>query len=104
MERLREFLRTQYIGAIVIAMLAYQGLMSLLGLASYPLTVWAASFQPQQDFLPSMRETFQWQQMVPSAFRGLLYLAFAIALTWWLYAPVVRAKLASTDPAAEELE
>jgi hypothetical protein len=83
MTQLREFLRHQYIGAIVIGLLAYQGLAQLISASITPIVVFMGKFS--EHTLDSEKPAVSWMQLMPNLVYAALALAVAFLLLRWLY-------------------
>jgi len=99
MNSLREALRTQYIGAILIAMLGFQGLFNLLGALTSPLYLLIGGAGRDRSVLGSSRSIVNWNDLLPYLTRGILYLLVSYALVRWLYAAELERQ---PEPVAEE--
>jgi hypothetical protein len=83
MTQLREFLRHQYIGAIVIGLLAFQGIQSLISAVS---TAVALLTSPQiRSVLGYERHAIPWDRLLPNFIQAALALALAYTMLRWLY-------------------
>ena len=96
---LKRILLTQYIGAIITAYLGAQGLIGLIGMLVYLISVF---LQPHETGLFSAlgRTGVDWNRIVPELIRSLLQIAVAGAFIWWLY--VERGPRAKVAPALDE--
>jgi len=101
--RLKRILLTQYIGAIVTACMAAQGLLAIIAMIVWPLT-WALSIRGQApvDILGHPQPTaFPWDQEIVDFVNAALNFAVAFALVRWLYggtANDVVTSVPTTDP------
>jgi hypothetical protein len=83
MTQLREFLRHQYIGAIVVGLLAFQGVQSLIATVSTTVALLAS---PQtSSVLGYERHAILWDRLLPNFIQAALALALAYAMLRWLY-------------------
>jgi|ERR1700739_1812916 hypothetical protein len=89
MKRLREILLTQYIGAIVIGLVAAQGVIEAMGVATLPLRWYLGShnaktqsvlFNEQPRALP-----FPWESTLSGLTTVLLYFAASFLIAQWLF-------------------
>ncbi len=83
-ERLREILLTQYIGSILVALLACNAVITL---TTYLVQAafWVFNDQRTRSVLGSSRPPYPWDNLVYSAATVILYLATAYYLARWLY-------------------
>jgi len=87
MDSLREALRHHYIGAIVIAMLAYDGLANLFGAVTSPIYFLITNVGAGKSTLGTVpRPSMNWEDLLPLVIRALLYLLASYALARWIYA------------------
>jgi hypothetical protein len=100
MVQLREFLRHQYIGAIVIGLLAYQGLVYLFATVSGSVIFFVASHGNQSVFGYD-KPAIPWDRFLPNFIQGLLALSLAYVMLRWLYGakPGTPVEGAQTEPA-----
>jgi hypothetical protein len=84
MEQLREFLRHQYIGAIVIGLLACQGVMALISAFTSSLSVAVIRMQAHTSAFEHP-EAYPWDQLLPSVTQAVLCLGLAYLMLQWLY-------------------
>jgi len=95
MIQLREFLRHQYIGAIVIGLLAFQGVQSLIVAVSNAVAL-LISPQPR-SVMGYERNAIPWDRLLPSFIQAALALTLAYAMLRWLYGN--RSELVAEEPA-----
>lgn len=87
MDSLREALRRHYIGAIVIGMLAYDGLANLFGAITSPIYfVITAASAPRSVLGTTPRPSLNWEDLLPLVIRATLYLLASYLLARWIYA------------------
>jgi hypothetical protein len=82
---LKRILLTQYIGAIITAYVAVQGLLSLIGVVGLAIAV---VMEPRQTgvLAPfSERAGLNWDRVLTDLTRALLHFAAAGGLIYWLY-------------------
>ncbi|HWR17101.1 MAG TPA: hypothetical protein VN577_19890 [Terriglobales bacterium] len=101
MKQLREFLRHQYIGAIVIGLLAYQGLSAFLSAVVTPLIVLMGNYGRSTSVLGSEQPAMDLLQLVPNIARGVVTLALAYLLLRWLYSAPKAEPLAEPETVEE---
>jgi hypothetical protein len=83
--KLREILLTQYIGSILVALLAWQGAVEVIT-TTVRTGFWFASHHHSESvFGGSSRSPFPWDNLIYSAVTVALYLLTAYALARWLY-------------------
>jgi H+/Cl- antiporter ClcA len=83
-EELREILRTQYIGSILIALIAGNAVATLT--TSFVRNIfWVINDQRTRSVLGSSHPPFPWDNLIYSASTVLLYLLIAYSLARWLY-------------------
>jgi len=84
--KLREVLLTQYIGAFLIALLAWQALIETI-----TLVVRSGYWMYYSHRSSSLADysQFRWDNLVVSAVHVVLYLAVAYGLGKWLYSPKI---------------
>jgi hypothetical protein len=101
MTQLREFLRHQYIGAIVIGLLAYQGLASLITTVISPIIVFLGNVS---DKTLTDKPAISWQQVTPNLVHAALALGLAYVLLRWLHMtqPAVVEEPVEKEPAEQE--
>ena len=87
MRRVKEILHTQYIGAIVVAILSAQGITGLISGVLTPLYAYLESQRPFRSVLDASPREFQfpWESLIGTLASVLLNLAFAFALFCWLF-------------------
>jgi hypothetical protein len=100
MTQFREFMRHQYIGAIVIGLLAYQGLASLISAVISPIVVFVANFSERT--LSSEKPVITWMQLLPNLVHAALALTLAFLLLRWLY--MSTPAIATEEPVEEAAE
>ena len=82
---LRRILLTQYIGAIITAYVAVQGVLSLIGVIGLMIALF---IEPQSRRVlggVSSRLSLDWNRVIGNLIQALLHLAVAGLLAWWLY-------------------
>jgi hypothetical protein len=100
MTQLREFLRHQYIGAIVIGLLAYQGLAQIITASISPIVVFMGNFGDRT--LSSDKPVVTWMQLMPNLVYAVLSLTLSFLLLRWLYMSLPKVSLEEPiDEAAE---
>jgi len=101
-EKLREILLTQYIGSILVALIACNAVITLT--TSLVRDVfWVINDQRTRSVLGSSHPPFAWDNLIYSAATTLLYLAIAYSLARWLYpGAVVETDEASEEPSVEQ--
>lgn len=83
MQKIREILLTQYIGAVMIGLVLAQGVSALVnGITQSGAEYWVA--QHTRSAFANAPE-FSWRGLLISAIRVLLYLVISLALIRWLY-------------------
>lgn len=84
-QRIKEVLLTQYIGAIVVAFLATDGVLNLIRIVAQIVEdpILARVNRPSVLYAPETHWT--WSVLVPSAVTAVLQLLTAYLLFWWLY-------------------
>jgi len=95
MERIREILLTQYIGAIVIAMLLTEALGGVVSVLVEPVIWYQQASRLRSAMEPGLKP-FPWSDLLPLGIRILLYAFVAYLLLSWLY------RNERTSPADEE--
>lgn len=96
-DKLREILLTQYIGSILVALIASNAVATLT--TSFVRNVfWVINDQRTRSVLGSSHPPFPWDDLIYSAATIFLYLAIAYSLARWLYPGAV----VETDEGAEE--
>ena len=99
MNQLREFLRHQYIGAIVIGLLAYQGISALITTIASPVIFFFNS--GGTSALSYQKPAMSWSMLLPNAVHGALSLALAYFLLRWLYARTAVVRLEEPEESVE---
>ncbi len=94
MNSLKIFLRQQYIGAIVIGMVTYQGLAALVGVVLAPVYAVVGKIGGQRPLMERSESLVDWNQLFPKLIYGVISLAIAYALMRWLY----QSELLATEP------
>ena len=84
MDSLREALRHHYIGAIVIGMLAFDGIANLFGAMTSPIYFLITSASAGST-LGTPRPTMNWENLLPDVIRAVLYLLLSYKMLRWLY-------------------
>jgi len=97
-QRIRELLLTQYIGAMVIALVAAQGFIHLIAIVTGPLNVYLLNYAQQlrggsSVFTPPPR--IDWHLSIGFAVNAVLSFGVAYLLLRWLY-------LRPAEPPGEE--
>ena len=86
MTRIREILLTQYIGAIVIALLLVNAFGNFIQLCMLPIVFQVSVHFRSHSVFGSVNEPqFDWQGFLSVAVRVVLYVAATYALVAWLY-------------------
>ena len=101
MQSIREFLRHQYIGAIVIGLLAYQGIVQFFQVVTGPLTYFFFRLQTKHSW--ESPEPYEWGRSLPSLIQAVLAIGVALLLLWWLYGNRRRVST-EEEPQPEETE
>lgn len=83
MTQLREFLRHQYIGAIVIGLLVFQGFQSLIIAVSTAAVL--LSSPKARSVLGYETEAIPWDRLLPNFIQAALALGLAYLMLRWLY-------------------
>jgi hypothetical protein len=102
LEKLREILLTQYIGSILVALLACNAVITL---TTYLLqaAIWVFNDQRTRSVLGSSHPAYPWDNLVYSAATIILYLLTAYFLARWLYEGTAATTDApSGEPPADE--
>ncbi len=99
MNQLREFLRHQYIGAIVIGLLAYQGISALISTIASPVIFFFNS--GGTSALNYQKPAMSWSLLLPNAVHAALSLALAYFLLRWLYVSTPVARMEEPEGSAE---
>ena len=84
LSELREILLTQYIGAILIALLGWQALIEIITMI-VRLGFWCYGYLHSQSVLVRSVGPFPWDSLIFSAVTVVLYVLTAYALARWLY-------------------
>ena len=84
MRRIREIFLTQYIGAIVIGMLAAQTIGGVISLLMQPV-IWYTQSRESRSVMQSALPPFPWSQLLPSLITIALYVVVSYLLFVWLY-------------------
>lgn len=79
---LKRILLTQYIGAIITAYIAVQGILLLIGVVFLLIT---SVFWPQTQSVVSSRFVPEWGRVLHDTIRAVLHLAVAAGFVRWLY-------------------
>lgn len=82
---LKRILLAQYIGAIITAFIAAQGILSLIGVAELVVSVW---LQPRETSVfggATSRAGLDWNTVLIQLIRVALHFAVAGGFLWWLY-------------------
>ena len=83
MERIREILLSQYIGAITIGVLVAQGVIALL---SGAIRAFASYYGPEaRAVMVGDRASVAWFQLIDGVVLAILYLVVSYILLRWLY-------------------
>ncbi len=80
MTSLKEFLRQQYIGAIVIGLVAFQGLAALVGVVLAPVYAVVGRIGAQRSLIDRPESFVDWNQLLPKIIYGVLSLLIAYSL------------------------
>jgi hypothetical protein len=86
LRKLREILLTQYIGAILVALLGWQAAIEVVTTVVRS-GFWYFNHQQSQSAFGSAKAKFPWDSVIFSAVTVGLYLLVAYALVRWLYPP-----------------
>lgn len=84
MGRIKQILLQQYIGAIVVGILAADAVGALISGLLQPVT-WYFVRRPLETAFPGTTRPLSWEMAVPSVVSAVLYLAAAYLLLRWLY-------------------
>ena len=87
LSRIRGTLRDEYIGAILIALVAMQVVSGAVGLVMMPIWFWASSHTPPTRNVfgsPEPPPLFNWNDLIGSAVHMALYALVVLALFRWL--------------------
>ena len=96
MRRIRELLRTQYIGAIVIGMLVAQAMVGIVSLLIQPV-IWYQQSRGARSVLPGA-SPFPWSNLLPLTLTVILYLLVAYLFLAWVYSRNAAPQLQSEQP------
>lgn len=99
--KIREILLTQYIGAILIALMGWQAVVVLVGTAIRDLG-WFVRQQQNASVVGSAGTTFPWVSLIDAAITMFLYLLVGYLLARWLY-PLAQTKSESNAEAQERM-
>ena len=83
-QKLREILLTQYIGAILVALLIWQAVIEVI-LALVRIGFWCFNHFHPESVYGVARTPFPWDNIVFAAVAVVLYLVTAYGLAQWLY-------------------
>ena len=86
MNQLREFLRHQYIGAIVIGLLLYQGITSIIPATVGPIFYFIRR-NADHSVLSSERPPIPWDTLFQNLVQAVLLFLLAWVMLRWLYVP-----------------
>lgn len=81
---IKEILKKQYIGAIVIALLALQGVLAIIAVVLSPISLYLAQSRSVL-YKNSSGPLFSPETLIPGIIRILLSLGTAYVLMRWLY-------------------
>ena len=106
-QKLREILLTQYIGSILVALLACNAVVTLT--TTFVRDVfWVINDQRTRSVLGSLHPPFPWDNVVASAVTVALYLLIAYSLARWLHPAVagvpIAAEAGSEEPSSDQAE
>jgi len=82
--KIREILLTQYIGAILTALLACQAIIVVIA-AVIRDGLWYIGQRRAQSVLEGSRVSFPWENMISTLVTAALYVLTAYLLARWLY-------------------
>jgi xanthine/uracil permease len=99
MSQLREFLRHHFIGAIVIGLLAYQGLAALINAIISPLAIFVTNLETRSGVFHQKEPLLSWHRLIPSVVTGFLMLLVSYLLLKWLYQTRLTSQIEDTEPA-----
>lgn len=87
MQRIREILLTQYIGAIVIALLALDAIVDVIQVCGQAISYawWSHQATGGSVLNPSTMQTRLTESLIANGVRAVLYLIASYALLHWLY-------------------
>ena len=100
MRRIKEILLQQYIGAILIGLLAAYGMGDLLSALLQPLA-WLLLRGPMATIYPAAARDFGAGRSIETVATGTLHLFVAGLIFWWLYrraTSVAGAKESTSQP------
>jgi hypothetical protein len=93
--KIREILLTQYIGAILTALLACQAIIVVIA-AVIRDGLWYIGQRRAQSVLEGSRVSFPWENMISTLVTAALYVLTAYLLARWLY-PVMPSTPSTED-------
>ena len=96
--RLREIFVGQYIGAMLIALVAWQALVELVN-RIVRIGYWF--FGAHQSVLPTPRDAFPWENLTFSVVSITLYTLLAYGLARWLYLGKASVNVEPAQPSSE---
>ena len=99
MQRVREVLLTQYIGAIVIGMLITHAFVTVIGLLVQPLFLYAEA-KASGSIMPS----FSASQLLSPGITAALYVLVSYGLIRWLYSSADESAEASNSEEPEDMK
>lgn len=101
LERIKQILLTQYIGAIIVAFIGVQGILGVLGVFMQPV-FWMLTGQRRTSvFVAPERPAFDWNVLLASTVNAALHLLVAYLLFRWLYMQERPAESADVEPVVE---
>jgi hypothetical protein len=101
LSKLRAILRTQYIGSILVALLAWQAAIEIITIAARS-GFWGYNHLREHPVLGgSQRPAYPWDNLVFTVVTIVLYLAAAYALARWLY-PSTEKSASKDEPSSDQ--
>lgn len=97
MQRIREILLNEYIGAIAIGLLLAQSAGNAIGLILRPISFYLERSNRPRGLFGGAETTFPWGSMVAPGINLILYLLVAFALLYWLYLKQAHAEPPATQ-------
>src|SRR5579864_5977285 len=85
MNRIRDILRNEYIGAIAIGFLLAQALGGIVAVVLQPIIMLIQNRGRSSSIFASAPSIFNWPQLILGVISAVLYLIFAMFLFVWLY-------------------
>jgi hypothetical protein len=105
LSKLREILLTQYIGSILVALLAWQAVVEIIIMAARARSWFFNAGRSQSVLEGSSSSLFPWDTVIFSGVTVVLYLLTAYGLARWLYPeaahPIVNGSQESPDEHAQ---